>query len=339
MPHTLPPGRLLEVIRIQTEIAKLDLDLGSVMALVAERAQTLAKGDGAVVELADGDDMVYRASSGMAAPELGLRLRREGSLSGLCVAEGVSLRCDDSETDPRVNREACRRVGLRSMIAVPLTHRDNTVGVLKVVSKAPSSFGDSEVQVLGLMSEMVAAAMYNAAKYETSELFYRATHDPLTGLANRALFYDRLRHHLARAQREATKFAILSLDMDQLKPINDQFGHRAGDAAIQALANRMKSTSRDADTIARIGGDEFACLMVNVNDPREVSAAAERIDQAVGAPFEFEQHALRIGVSIGTALFPDDGTEPDFLIERADQAMYRSKRERNRNTTGRDLQP
>jgi diguanylate cyclase (GGDEF)-like protein len=333
VPAQLPPERLLEIIRTQTEIARLDLDLGNVMALVAERAQTLAGGDGAVVELAEGEEMVYRASAGLAAAQLGLRLKRVGSLSGLCVAQGEVLRCDDSDTDPRVDREACRKVGLRSMIVAPLSHNGNVVGVLKVMSAAAAAFGDAEVHILQLMSGLIAAAMYNAARYETSELFYRATHDPLTGLANRALFYDRLRHQLARAQREATRFAVLNLDMDGLKPINDQFGHRAGDAAIQALAERIKSTSREADTVARVGGDEFACLIANVNDRDEVQAAAERIDQAIGAPFEFERRPLRIGASIGSAVFPEDGLEPDFLIEQADQAMYRSKRQRKGEKT------
>lgn len=110
---------LLEIIRTQTEIAKAGMDLGNVMALVAERTQQLTNAVGAVVELAEGDDMVYRAASGSAASQLGLRIGREGSLSGLCVRERKILVCDDSETDERVDREACRKVGLRSMIVVP----------------------------------------------------------------------------------------------------------------------------------------------------------------------------------------------------------------------------
>src|SRR5262245_60184328 len=110
------PPQLLAVIRTQTEIAKLGLDLSGVLALVADRARGITGAAGAVVEIAEGDEMVYRAASGSAAGLLGLRLRRSTSLSGLCVAAAVPLHCDDAEVDPRVDRDACHRVGLRSMV-------------------------------------------------------------------------------------------------------------------------------------------------------------------------------------------------------------------------------
>ena len=155
------------------------LDLGDVIALVSTRAQQLTRASGAVVELAEGDEMVYRATSGIAAQHLGLRLKRKNSLSGLCVAEGRPLCCDDSDTDDRVDRTACRKIGLRSMIVVPLRHHDVVVGVLKVMAGAPHAFDDSDVHILGLMSDLIAAAMFHAAK--TSELFIQATHDAMTG--------------------------------------------------------------------------------------------------------------------------------------------------------------
>jgi diguanylate cyclase (GGDEF)-like protein len=324
--QSLPPERLLEVIQIQTEIAKLGVDLGNVMALVAERSLSLTGADGAVIELSEEDEMVYRASSGIAQPMLGLRLRRDGSLSGLCVAEGKPLRCDDSETDARVDRMACRRVGLRSMIVAPLLHQGTVIGVLKVLSRNVCGFGDAQAQMLQLMSELIAAAMYHSARYETSELFYRATHDPLTGLANRALFYDRLRHQLARSQHDSDRFAVVNLDMDGLKPINDTFGHRAGDAALQALAERIKSASRKDDTVARVGGDEFALLMSSLRGRDEAKSLSQRLNQSIAAPFEFEHRPLPLGASIGYAVFPDDGIEPERLLEHADQAMYQAKR-------------
>ena len=328
MADGLSPDRLLQVIATQTEIAKLGLDLGSVMDLVAQRSQSLTGADGSVIELAEGDEMVYRASGGSAASMLGLRLKRAGSLSGLCVAEGHPLRCDDSETDSRVDREACRKVGLRSMIVVPLKHNDTVVGVLKVLSGRAAYFGEHDARLLLLMSELIAAAMYHAARFETSELFYRATHDPLTGLANRALFYDRLRNQLARAGREHKRFALLNLDMDNLKPINDQLGHRAGDAAIQTLAERIRSVSREGDTVARMGGDEFAMLVANLTESEDADSITQRIGRIISAPFAFEQRPVPIGASIGYAVYPDNGTEPDGLLEHADQEMYKTKRER-----------
>lgn len=324
---SLSPPQLLEVIRTQTAIAKAGMDLGTVMELVAERSQYLTEADGAVVELAEGDEMVYRAASGMAAPQLGLRIGAQGSLSGLCVQERQILTCDDSESDPRVDREASRRVGLRSMVVVPLNYLDVTVGVIKVVSRNPNAFDTTTVQVLNLMSELVAAAMFHAARFETSELYHRATHDSLTGLANRALYYDRLRQALALARRHNERLAVMYIDMDGLKPINDQIGHHAGDAALKEIARRLSAARRESDTVARIGGDEFALILPRVPDQSAVVDYAQQLCARVEGPvWAFENRPLALKASIGHAVFPDDGTEMDVLLQQADQAMYQSKR-------------
>lgn len=330
-PSKLSAERMLGVIKTQTEIVKLGLDLNGVMALVAERTQTLTNASGAVVELAEGEDMVYRAVTGMAANQLGLRLKLSTSLSGLCVRTGHSLNCEDSETDGRVDREACRRVGLRSMIVVPLKHNDSLVGVLKVLAKTPKAFDAADLAVLGMMSELIAAAMFHATKYETDALFHRATHDALTGLANRALFFDRLRQNLAQAQRNSERMAVLNLDMDGLKPINDLHGHRAGDAALKELANRIKSSARESDTVARVGGDEFGVILPNINDYQRASAQTQRLAQTIRSPFQFEGQQFDLDASIGLAMFPEDGDALEVLLEKADQSMYAMKRARKQS--------
>jgi diguanylate cyclase (GGDEF)-like protein len=324
----LSSATLLEIIGVQTEIAKMGLDLGGVMQLVTQRTQMLTGAAGAVVELAEGNEMVYRAAAGIAEPQLGLRLNRTGSLSGLCVETREILCCEDSDTDVRVDREACRKVGLRSMLVVPLNHLDSTVGVLKVVSPAVDAFSSSDIQVLGLMSELIAAAMYHAAKFETSELYHRATHDGLTGLANRALFYDRLRQCLIQAERHSERVGILNLDMDGLKPINDQYGHQAGDAAIKEFSARINGASRKSDTVARIGGDEFGIILSRVDSRQGAQQQQRRLAEKIDTPFQFHQHQLPLGASIGLAVFPDDGTKMEALLEKADQSMYEMKRQR-----------
>lgn len=121
---------------------------------------------------------------------MGLRLKLQNSLSGLCIAQNITLYCKDSEVDLRVDREACRRVGLRSMAVVPLIHCGEAIGVLKIYSENVNAFKAEDLQILTLMSELIAAAMYHATKFGAQELYKLATQDHLTGLANRALFLD-----------------------------------------------------------------------------------------------------------------------------------------------------
>lgn len=322
------PARLLEIIGMQTDIAELGQDVGAIMDLVTLRAQQLTHAGGAVLELAEGEDMVYRAASGFIENTLGLRIPRQGSISGLCVAQGAPLRCDDSETDGRVNRDACRRVGLRSLIVAPLQHLDHVVGVLKVVAAEPQGFSDADVQVLGLVSGVVASAMFHGSHNSDAELFHRATHDPLTGLANGALFYDRLRQRLSQAQRNGEGFGVLNLDMDSLKSVNDVYGHRAGDAIIREFGERLNEVSRREDTVARLGGDEFGVVLSQLRDAEEVVHLKRRIQARLAEPFSFEGRELPLVTSMGWALFPQDGATLEALLEKADKAMYEDKRTR-----------
>jgi diguanylate cyclase (GGDEF)-like protein len=170
--------------------------------------------------------------------------------------------------------------------------------------------------------------MYHAVRHETNELYHRATHDALTGLANRALFYDRLRQSLSLARRQSAQLGILNLDMDGLKPINDKYGHRAGDAALCEVGQRISKISRRSDTVARLGGDEFGVIMADIDDHNSAVRHADQLAAEISRPFSFEDNPLALGASIGLATFPTDGIEMDALIERADQAMYEVKRAR-----------
>ena len=166
MQAQLSNQQLMSVIETLTAIAKLGIDLHAVMTLVANQVQKLVEAaTGAIVELAEGEDMVYRAVSNQADHLLGLRLNRSTSLSGMCIEQRETLYCQDSETDPRVNREACRRVGLRSMAVVPLFYEEEVIGVLKIYSDQVQAFNEADLSLLGLMSELIAAAMYHAIKF------------------------------------------------------------------------------------------------------------------------------------------------------------------------------
>ncbi len=325
---TISSDRLLDILRFQTEIVQQGLDLYDVMQRVAECSQSLTRAQAAAVELVEGDEMVYRAATGIAEAQLGLRLERESSLSGYCIGVGGPVYCKDSETDDRVDRGACRRVGLRSMIVVPLKHQSVAIGVLKVMSSEIDIFTSADVKVLELMSDLIAAAMSNASKHQSGELYYSATYDSLTELYNRALFYDHLRQRIAQSSRCCAQFGVLVLDMDNLKNINDTYGHKAGDAAIREFAVRIKSVTRETDTVARIGGDEFAILLHKLTSTEEIRAAISRIINVIEMQFMFNDQTLPLAASIGSAVYPDDGADINILIEKADQLMYEMKRYR-----------
>ncbi|MBO9686066.1 MAG: GGDEF domain-containing protein [Mitsuaria chitosanitabida] len=320
---------LLRIIEIHSQVAQLGLDLAGVMSLSVHGTLDLVEADGAAIELAEGEELVYRAVAGAASHQLGVRVRRDGSLSGRCLRESLPLICDDTETDPRVDLEACRRVGLRSMVVLPLLHQGTPVGVLKAFSSRPARFGPHEIEVLALMSKVLGAAMYWATRYGRDDLFHRATHDDMTGLANRSLFMDRLRHATSEVERGDPPIAVLLLDMDGLKHMNDTLGHAAGDAAIIEFSRRLAGATRESDTVARLGGDEFAVLLTRSGSAMTLEATLERIHLAVEGPFTYADRVLTLRASMGAARCPEDWRDATALVECADTRMYEAKRARH----------
>lgn len=161
-----------------------------------------------------------------------------------------------------------------------------------------------------------------------------ALHDTLTGLANRALFDDRLQHGLAQAKRQGWNLAVMFVDLDDFKQINDSHGHGAGDDVLRTIATRLTETTRVDDTVSRHGGDEFLYLLIDVRDDFDLKAIAEKILASIQLPCDIKSgdRTLRISVnaSLGIAVFPNDGTTPDALIASADAAMYRAKGSQSR---------
>lgn len=156
------------------------------------------------------------------------------------------------------------------------------------------------------------------------KLRHEATHDVLTGLTNRTLYLDRLEQALAHAARSGERIAVAVVDLDGFKAINDSLGHAAGDAALSVVAQRLRGCMRLSDTAARLGGDEFALLLHDAGDAARVTSAVVR---ACAEPAEWEGHRLGLSVSVGVSRYPDDASDAPALLRRADQAMYRAKRE------------
>ncbi|PSB40211.1 diguanylate cyclase, partial [filamentous cyanobacterium Phorm 6] len=165
----------------------------------------------------------------------------------------------------------------------------------------------------------------DALEQKNAELSHQAYHDALTGLSNRKMFYECLHSSLERASSNQELVALLFLDLDGFKLINDTLGHNVGDLLLQAVASRLKKCLRGSDTISRLGGDEFTVILPAIPGREEAAKVAEKICEAIMQPFIFEEHTVSVTTSIGISLYPIDGQESDILVKNADAAMYRAK--------------
>ena len=295
------------------------------MNVVVHAAARLTSSDAAVIELHEGDEMVYRAGAGVASSFVGLRLQMSNSLSGMCVHLNETLYCMDSEVDERVDREACRRVGARSMLVTPLRYRGIPLGVLKVYSSRRSAFEDGSAEVLRLLVGIVSASMQKARDHEG--LAQRALRDVLTGLANRAQLDASMRERIAAAH----PFALVFLDLNDFKRINDGHGHAAGDEVLRVVADRITSSLGERDVAARFGGDEFVVLIDGIESRSDAESTLQRLIDRVTAPIDTGAQTFTVGVSGGIVMFPGDAATADALLHLADARMYADKNSRKTN--------
>jgi diguanylate cyclase (GGDEF)-like protein len=178
------------------------------------------------------------------------------------------------------------------------------------------------------VANILAVAMER--KNAEDRLAYLAQFDSLTGLPNRHLFHDRLAQAMAHARRRNTMMAVLFIDLDRFKLVNDTLGHAVGDQLLQAAAGRLQECVRASDTVGRLGGDEFSAILSEVGEPGDASIVAQKIIEALARPFNLEGHETYVSASIGITVFPADGEVAGALIMNADAAMYRAK-EQGRN--------
>jgi diguanylate cyclase (GGDEF)-like protein/PAS domain S-box-containing protein len=177
----------------------------------------------------------------------------------------------------------------------------------------------------GIDAELTSARDITDRKVAETRIQHLALHDALTGLPNRILLQDRLAKALAAARRQGDKVALLFLDLDRFKDINDSLGHSVGDLLLQGVAERLKTWGREQDTVARLSGDEFVLMLTHVKDVPDAAVAAERLMDAMTAEFVIQGHSLSIGCCIGISIFPEHGADSETLIKNADAAMYRAK--------------
>jgi diguanylate cyclase (GGDEF)-like protein/PAS domain S-box-containing protein len=462
--RTLDVSVLRAVIAMQHELAAVGLDLKTVMQRIADRTRELTVGTSAAVRLLDGDALVCGATSG--APDIGQphRLPIGNNLAGHAMRSGRSLLCVDTETDERVDSALSRLRGVRSIIAVPLLHAGEAVGLLLLYGNEPGAFGERDVTMMELLSVVLSAAMAHAAEFEAKrdqvealarfeatfagaltgmmlldldgriidsnralqELLgqspgelagrrasdfvhpddrrearaayqrmiadgvsslrmqhrfvsrdgdvlwvdasasmvrdsdghksfaigmiqditqrketeaallaqaelneHQALHDALTGLANRTLFRSRIDQAVKAERSTGLRAAVLVIDLDGFKEVNDSLGHAAGDELLMELGRRLCASVRVSDTVARLGGDEFGVLLPYASVSHDVTGAVERMHAAIEEPIALQGLSLSLQASVGVALYPEDGKDVETLLRCADAAMYHAKADKS----------
>ena len=221
-------------------------------------------------------------------------------------------------------------IALARYVTNPINKLNNTVQNFSVnqdIGALPTQRQDELGQLARNFLVMHNQIKQQFAQLQQShqEMESLAQHDALTGLPNRRLFLDRLEKAIARARRSSQPLALLFIDLDKFKDINDCFGHEAGDAVLQSVAKRLSAQVRDSDTVARLGGDEFVVLLENIDSCDKVAEVAAKLSNSMHEPLPYANQFLNISMSVGVSLYPQDGETLDQLINNADRAMYQAK--------------
>jgi len=215
------------------------------------------------------------------------------------------------------------RLGAKALLVLPIIWQNAVVGAVVLGFATAAMLTDEERARARSLGDRVGVAFATAAKDE--QLYYQANYDALTALPNRLYFRDQLARRYAQAQREPQPFALLFIDLDNFKSINDSLGHAAGDEVLRQTAERLKRCVRETDTVTRLGGDEFTIILSQIHATRDPESVAEHVLQSMATPFIIAGNQHFLNASIGIALYPEDGKTAEELLRNADTAMYRAK--------------
>lgn len=259
-------------------------------------------------------------------------------LVGTACRTGRSRVSNDYYQDPDTApwHALAQQIGIAAATAVPIRRGHETIGALLFYSDEKYAFDAEIVALLERMTESMVYALDNfdleAERIRNQEhIHYIATHDALTSLPNRVMFHELLHHAVESGKRYGRKFALLFLDLDRFKFINDSLGHEAGDIVLQEMSARFKACLRASDVVARLGGDEFVILLDEISTTRQVSVTGKKLLAAAIKPVRALGQDCRVTASIGIALYPRDGGDESTLMKNADMAMYLAKEEGKNN--------
>ncbi len=256
----------------------------------------------------------------------GLPIGPEAGSCGTACYTGETVITEDIATDPLWDdyRQLALPHGLRACWSIPIPSSEaGVLGSFAIYHDQPCRPSARDIDFMDMAARLASVAI--AHRLLTDQLSHQAQHDALTGLPNRMLFQDRLRQALAQAERKQQQVAVLYMDLDRFKHINDTLGHSSGDALLRQAASRLEACIRKSDTLARLGGDEFVVVVAELNDAQDAMRVAIDLIEALRVPFQVDGHELFVSVSLGISIYPDDGSTGEDLMANADAAMYRAK--------------
>ncbi|HXU42940.1 MAG TPA: EAL domain-containing protein [Burkholderiales bacterium] len=323
------------VTRVLAEAESTQAGLKGVMRAICE-----AEGwDCARVYLIDGHAGVLRFSEAWGIDHAGVTNFIERTrdmvfspgqgLAGRAWQTGEPVWSGDISADPRATRRFASDYGMRGSFVLPVVSAGKTLGVVAFASRVVREPDARLLEAAGVVGSQVGQFLIR--KQAEEAVRFVATHDELTKLPNRVMFAQRLEHALSQAARHGRRLAVLFIDLDRFKIINDTLGHDVGDALLREVARRLTESLRASDTVARLGGDEFVVLLEDLSDPLYVTAVAHKLLAALAQPVVLGGREYHVTASIGASAYPDDSADAQALLKNADIAMYRAK-EQGRNT-------
>jgi len=259
------------------------------------------------------------------------------------ITKGEVVMVDHAREDDRTREftdSYLKPLDIYSMLDLPISYADQVMGVIchekvgeeKNWAEDEQDFASSVVNAISLSFEIKKRRLVqDELKAQKEMLHHHAHHDSLTNLPNRFLFNDRLNQSIKQAQRSGSKIAVLFIDLDHFKGINDSMGHKVGDELLVEVAGRLKSKIRQTDTLARLGGDEFTIVLDQVNNNDDIVSVTQSLLKVMEEPFNLSSRSLYVSLSVGAAIYPEDGSSAEELLKNADAAMYHAKDD-GRNT-------